>query len=37
MLQAPFGLPDQEPDDSRLQDRKRQAAERELFILDEPY
>lgn len=37
MLQAPFGLPDQEPDDSRLQDRKRQAAEREVFILDEPY
>ena len=34
-LQAPFGIPDDEPDDSRQQDRKRQAAEREAFILDE--
>jgi hypothetical protein len=34
-LQAPFGIPDEEPDDSRQQDRKRQAAEREAFILDE--
>ena len=35
-LQAPFGIPDDEPDDSRQQDRKRQAAEREAFLLDEP-
>jgi hypothetical protein len=34
-LRAPFGIPDQEPDDSRQQDRKRQAVEREAFILDE--
>jgi hypothetical protein len=34
-LQAPFGVPDFEPDDSRQQDRKRQAAEREMFLLDE--
>jgi len=34
-LQAPFGIPDEEPDDSRQQDRKRQAAEREAFLLDE--
>ena len=34
-LHAPFGIPNDEPDDSRLQDRKRQAAEREAFILDE--
>jgi len=34
-LQAPFGIPDDEPDDSRQQDRKRQAAEREAFLLDE--
>jgi len=34
-LQAPFGIPEEEPDDSRYQDRKRQAAEREAFILDE--
>lgn len=34
-LHAPFGIPDDEPDDSRQQDRKRQAAEREAFILDE--
>jgi len=34
-LQAPFGIPDEEPDDSRQQDRKRQAAQREEFILDE--
>lgn len=34
-LQAPFGIPDEEPDDSRQQDRKRQAAEREAFVLDE--
>jgi len=36
MLSAPFGIPDEEPDDSRQEDRKRQAAEREAFILDEP-
>lgn len=35
-LKAPFGIPDQEIDDSRLQDRQRQAAERAAFILDEP-
>lgn len=34
-FQAPFGIPDEEPDDSRQQDRKRQAAEREAFLLDE--
>jgi hypothetical protein len=34
-LQAPFAISDQEPDDSRYADRKRQAAEREAFILDE--
>jgi hypothetical protein len=34
-LQAPFGIPDEEPDDSRYEDRKRQAAEREAFLLDE--
>ena len=34
-LQAPFGLPDVEPDDSRQQDRKRQAAEREEFLMDD--
>jgi hypothetical protein len=34
-LQAPFGIPDEEPDDSRQQDRQRQAAEREAFLLDE--
>ncbi len=34
-LHAPFGIPDNEPDDSRQQDRKRQAAEREAFILDD--
>jgi len=35
-LQAPFGIPDEEPDDTRHEDRKRQAAERAAFILDEP-
>jgi|SRR5579862_3558019 len=35
-LQAPFGVPEKEIDNSRLEDRKRQAAEREAFILDEP-
>jgi len=34
-LQAPFIIPEEAPDDSRQQDRKRQAAEREAFILDE--
>ena len=34
-LYAPFGVPDDEPDDSRQQDRKRQAAEREAFLLDD--
>jgi hypothetical protein len=34
-LHAPFGIPYDEPDDSRQQDRKRQAAEREAFLLDE--
>lgn len=36
MLQAPFGILDEEPDDSRQVDRRRQMAEREAFILDEP-
>jgi hypothetical protein len=31
--QMPFGLSDEEPDDSRQQDRKRQAAEREAFLM----
>jgi hypothetical protein len=31
--QMPFGLSDEEPDDSRQQDRKRQAAEREEFLM----
>ncbi len=35
-LYAPFGVPEAEPDDSRQQDRKRQDAEREAFLLDEP-
>jgi len=35
LLQAPFGIPDYEPDDSRQQDRKRQATEREDFLMDE--
>jgi hypothetical protein len=35
LLYAPFGVSDHEPNDSRQQDRKRQAAERESFILDE--
>ena len=35
MLHAPFDIPDKEPDDSRQEDRKRQAAERDAFILDE--
>jgi hypothetical protein len=34
-LHAPFGIPDVEPDDSRQRDRKRQAAEREEFLMDE--
>jgi hypothetical protein len=34
-LQAPFGIPDYEPDDSRHKDRERWAAEREAFLLDE--
>jgi len=34
-LRAPFGIPDEEPDDSRLRERRRQAAEREAFLLDE--
>jgi hypothetical protein len=34
--QVAFGLPDEEPDDSRQQDRQRQAAEREEFLLDGP-
>ena len=36
LLSAPFGEPEEEFDDSRQQDRKRQAAEREAFALDEP-
>ena len=36
LLHAPLGVAEQEPDDSRHQDRRRQAAEREAFILDEP-
>jgi hypothetical protein len=35
LLYAPFGVSDHEPNDFRQQDRKRQAAERESFILDE--
>jgi hypothetical protein len=35
LLHAPLGVPDHEPDDSRYKDRKRQAAEREAFLLDE--
>jgi hypothetical protein len=35
LLYAPFGISDTEPDDSRQQDRKRQDAEREAFLLDE--
>ena len=34
-LQAPFGLPDHEPDDSRQKDRARWASEREAFLLDD--
>ena len=34
-LYQPFGIPDYEPDDSRQQDRKRQAAERQEFLMDE--
>jgi hypothetical protein len=34
-MYAPFGVSDREPDDSRQEDRKRQAAEREAFLLDE--
>jgi len=36
LLHAPLGVPEQEHDDSRQRDRKRQAAELEAFILDEP-
>jgi hypothetical protein len=35
LLYAPFGIPDAEPDDSRQQDRQRQSAEREQFLLDQ--
>ena len=35
-LYAPFGVADHDPDDSRHEDRKRQASERKDFILDEP-
>ena len=35
LLHAPFGVPDHEPDDSRYKDRKRQAVEREAFLLGE--
>ena len=35
LLSAPFGEPEEEFDDSRQQDRKRQMAEREAFILDD--
>jgi len=34
-LYQPFGIPDYEPDDSRQQDRKRQADERQEFLMDE--
>ena len=34
-LRAPFGIPDYEPDDSRQEDRRRQAAERHAFLFDE--
>jgi hypothetical protein len=33
--QAKFGLPDTEPDDGRVQDRNRLAAERVRFMLSE--
>lgn len=33
--QAKFGLPDGEPDDSRVVDRNRQAAQRVAFLLEE--
>jgi hypothetical protein len=33
--QAKYGLPESEPDDSRFLDRRRQAAEREAFQLEE--
>jgi hypothetical protein len=36
LLRAPLGVPEVEFDDSRLQDRKRLAAEHEDFVLDEP-
>ena len=35
-LHAPFGIADEEPDNTRREDRKRKAAEREKFLLDEP-
>lgn len=35
LMYAPFGVSEGEPDDSRQEDRKRQAAERETFLLDE--
>lgn len=34
-LHMPLGVPDYELDDSRYRDRKRQAAERESFLLEE--
>jgi hypothetical protein len=33
--QAKFGLPDSEPDDARLRDRHRLAAERIKFLLED--
>jgi hypothetical protein len=35
-LRAPFGIAEEESDDSPQQDRKRQAAEWDAFVLDEP-
>ena len=32
---AVFGVPDSEPDDSRVRDRRRQAMERRAFLLEE--
>ena len=36
LLHAPFGIAEDEIDDSRYRDRERQAAERTAFQLDEP-
>jgi len=36
LLHAPLGIPEEPVDDSRQQDRKRLAAEREEFVMEEP-